>query len=79
MLRFVYIDSYICDIIIHETGSLLPPRYIINFPTKRHWKGKSRYEDIEAGLASLIEEIRRLGRRSLVAQAVGRKMAEEEV
>lgn len=26
---------------------------IINFPTKRHWKEKSRYEDIEAGLIAL--------------------------
>ncbi len=24
------------------TGSLFNPRYIINFPTKRHWKGKSK-------------------------------------
>lgn len=26
---------------------------IINFPTKRHWKDGSRYEDIEAGLVAL--------------------------
>ena len=26
------------------------PRYIINFPTKRHWKGRSRIEDIRSGL-----------------------------
>ena len=29
------------------------PAYIINFPTKRHWRGKSRIEDIEAGLEAL--------------------------
>lgn len=34
------------------------PKYIINFPTKRHWRGKSRMEDIEAGLVSLVKEIR---------------------
>jgi O-acetyl-ADP-ribose deacetylase (regulator of RNase III) len=34
------------------------PRYIINFPTKKHWKGKSRMEYIEAGLKSLVAEIR---------------------
>ena len=33
------------------------PRYIINFPTKRHWRGKSRMEDIEAGLVALVAEI----------------------
>lgn len=25
------------------------PRIIINFPTKRHWKGKSKIEDIKSG------------------------------
>lgn len=43
---------------VFEIGSLTNPRYIINFPTKRHWRGKSRIEDIEAGLAALVAEIR---------------------
>ena len=43
---------------IFETGELTNPRYIINFPTKRHWKGKSRIEDIEAGLSALAADIR---------------------
>jgi O-acetyl-ADP-ribose deacetylase (regulator of RNase III) len=38
---------------VYETGDLFIPRYLINFPTKRHWRGKSRIEDIEAGLADL--------------------------
>lgn len=41
---------------VFETGKFTP-RFIINFPTKRHWKGKSRIEDIEAGLISLAKEI----------------------
>ena len=43
---------------IYETGRLTNPRYIVNFPTKRHWKWKSRMEDVDAGLAALVEEIR---------------------
>ena len=43
---------------VFETGHLSGPRYIINFPTKRHWKGKSRIEDIESGLAALVLEIK---------------------
>src|SRR5438552_19189689 len=43
---------------VFETGQLIP-KYIINFPTKRHWRGKSRMEDIESGLQALVEEIRR--------------------
>ena len=33
---------------VFETGRLTNPRFIINFPTKRHWRGKSRIEDIES-------------------------------
>ncbi len=33
-------------------------RYIINFPTKRHWKGKSKLEDVKAGLKALTQELR---------------------
>jgi O-acetyl-ADP-ribose deacetylase (regulator of RNase III) len=56
---------------VFETGQLTNPRYIINFPTKRHWRGKSRIEDIEAGLAALVEEIRRLGIRSIAVPPLG--------
>ena len=39
---------------VFETGQMVgAPRYIINFPTKRHWRGKSRMEDIESGLHAL--------------------------
>ena len=38
---------------------LLRPRYIINFPTKGHWRSKSRLPDIEAGLEHLTAEVRR--------------------
>ena len=43
---------------IFETGEITKPKYIVNFPTKRHWRGKSRMEDIESGLAALASEIR---------------------
>jgi O-acetyl-ADP-ribose deacetylase (regulator of RNase III) len=42
---------------VHETGDLAP-RYIINFPTKRHWRGKSRMEDIDSGLRALVAVLR---------------------
>jgi O-acetyl-ADP-ribose deacetylase (regulator of RNase III) len=34
-----------------------PPRWIINFPTKEHWRGKTRLEWIEAGLEDLRKVI----------------------
>ena len=54
-----------------ETGRLTNPRYIINFPTKRHWRGKSRIEDIEAGLEALVAEIRTRGIRSIALPPLG--------
>lgn len=57
--------------LVHDLHSLMNPRYIINFPTKRHWKGKSRIEDIEAGLKTLAEEVRALGIRSIAIPPLG--------
>src|SRR5580658_7888140 len=42
---------------VFETGKFTNPRYIINFPTKRHWRGASRLSDIETGLDALVREI----------------------
>src|SRR5438093_4557083 len=56
---------------VFGTGQLTPPRYIINFPTKRHWRGKSRIEDIEAGLTALAEVIRDKRIRSIALPPLG--------
>ena len=58
-------------VFVFETGAIVPPRYIINFPTKRHWRGKSRLEDIESGLESLAGEIRSRGIRSIAIPPLG--------
>ena len=56
---------------VFETGQLTNPRYIINFPTKRHWRGRSRLGDIEAGLAALVGEIRERGIHSIALPPLG--------
>ncbi len=56
---------------IFETGSMMNPRYIINFPTKRHWRGKSQVADIEMGLMALVEDVKRLGIRSIAIPPLG--------
>jgi len=56
---------------VHRTNELTNPRYIINFPTKRHWRGKSRLVDIEAGLQALVDEIRSHGIRSIALPPLG--------
>jgi O-acetyl-ADP-ribose deacetylase (regulator of RNase III) len=55
---------------VFETGKFTP-RFIINFPTKRHWKGKSRIEDIESGLIALGEEIASRGIKSVAIPPLG--------
>ena len=54
-----------------ETHRLTSPRYIVNFPTKRHWRGKSRMEDIDAGLVDLQRVIREKGIRSIAIPPLG--------
>jgi O-acetyl-ADP-ribose deacetylase (regulator of RNase III) len=57
--------------LVFETGQLTNPKYIINFPTKRHWRGKSRIEDIESGLKTLAEEIRKRHIHSIAVPPLG--------
>ena len=56
---------------VFDTGQLTLPRYIINFPTKRHWRGKSRIKDIESGLAALVDTVRERGIRSIAVPPLG--------
>lgn len=56
---------------IVPTSRMMNPKYIINFPTKPHWKMKSQFSSIESGLTNLIHEIRRLGITSIAVPALG--------
>jgi len=56
---------------VFETGTITNPKYIINFPTKRHWRGKSRMEDVEAGLVALVGEIKARNIRSIAIPPLG--------
>ena len=56
---------------IFETRCMIGPKYIINFPTKRHWRGKSQIEDIEAGLSALVQDVRRLDIKSIAVPPLG--------
>lgn len=57
---------------VHDLGGLVGgPRWIINFPTKGHWRAGSRVADIEAGLQDLTETIQRLNIRSIAVPPLG--------
>ena len=52
-------------------GLVSIPRWIINFPTKRHWREPSRLADIELGLDDLCRVILELGMSSVAVPALG--------
>lgn len=55
----------------YDLGNFEGPRFIINFPTKTHWRAKSKIGDIEKGLESLIEEVKRLKIKSIAVPPLG--------
>ncbi|WP_405778468.1 macro domain-containing protein [Streptomyces sp. NBC_00859] len=56
---------------VHEVGQVVGPRFIINFPTKRHWRTPSRIEDIASGLVALRDEIVERGITSIAVPPLG--------
>lgn len=50
--------------------SLIPP-WIVNFPTKDHWRSMSRIEDIGKGLRYLLEHYKEWGITSLAVPPLG--------
>src|SRR5580704_5821740 len=56
---------------IYDMGEWAKPRYIINFPTKTHWRGDSKIEYIESGLRDLVSEVGRLKIKSIALPPLG--------
>ena len=53
------------------TGLLTGPRFIINFPTKGHWRSTSKLADIERGLNDLVRVIQEYSIRSIAVPPLG--------
>jgi len=56
---------------VTKIEQLINPKYIINFPTKRHWREKSKMEDIEDGLKDLVNVIQEYGIKSIAIPPLG--------
>lgn len=58
---------------IWDAGALVSegPRFIINFPTKGHWRSKSKVADIRAGLEDLVAQLRDLPVKSVAVPPLG--------
>ncbi|QDI90443.1 Appr-1-p processing protein [Salicibibacter halophilus] len=56
---------------IVTTDSIVAPDYVINFPTKKHWREKSKITYIEQGLKDLVRVVRELKIKSLALPPLG--------
>lgn len=52
-------------------NDILGPKFIINFPTKRHWKDRSYIEDIISGLHDLVAIVRKHEIKSIAIPPLG--------
>lgn len=58
--------------LLHHLGKLAGrPYFIINFPTKKHWRAKSQIEFILSGLDDLVRLIQEHEIRSIAIPALG--------
>lgn len=56
---------------VWQTQQVAGPRFIINFPTKGHWRSSSKLPDIERGLDDLVRAIRERGITSIAVPPLG--------
>lgn len=56
---------------VQPSAELEGPRWIINFPTKKHWRQPTRIEWIDTGLVALKEIVREKGIRSIAIPPLG--------
>ena len=59
-----------CMLVV-ETAGPPGPRFIINFPTKKHWRNPSQLEYVRAGLVALVSEVKTRGIRSIAIPPLG--------
>ncbi len=57
--------------LVVETARPTGPRFIINFPTKKHWGQPSQLAYVEAGLVALVREVQTRNIRSLAIPPLG--------
>jgi len=56
---------------VTDTQALLGPRWIVNFPTKQHWRDPSRLEWVQTGLQDLRRFLLAQGVQSVALPALG--------
>lgn len=64
-------DVTLGKMFVFDNGRLTNPRWIVNFPTKGHWRSRSRIGDVETGLVDLRRVIIELGIASIAVPPLG--------
>jgi O-acetyl-ADP-ribose deacetylase (regulator of RNase III) len=64
-------EVHLGQMFVVPNSNLFGPRYIINFPTKYHWKDRSRLQDIQNGLIDLVKHIQTLNINSIAIPPLG--------
>ncbi len=59
------------EMFVFDSGRLGPRRYVINFPTKGHWRATSKLDDIRTGLTDLVRVVRERNINSVAVPALG--------
>ena len=59
------------EMFVFDAHTLGPRRYVVNFPTKKHWRAKSKLVDIEIGLTALVDTVEKLHIESIAVPALG--------
>ena len=62
---------HVGQMFVTENKELIQPHWIINFPTKKHWRAPSRIEWIQAGLKDLVRVIKEKQIRSIALPPLG--------
>lgn len=64
-------DVRVGHVLVTEQAPGLHPRWIIHFPTKKHWRQPSRIEWVREGLGDLVRVIRERGIQSIALPPLG--------
>ena len=64
-------EVHLGQMFVFDTGIKGSRRYLINFPTKQHWKRASRLEDIRSGLDDLVRVVNERGISSVASRRWG--------
>lgn len=64
-------DVHVGHVLATRNPALLGPRWIIHFPTKKHWRNPSRLEWIRDGLRDLMKVVRQHEIRSVALPPLG--------